>query len=167
MTRDRAGVPLWAVMLVLLVVAILQRGAVVAHVDGDSMSPAAPDGSTVLLRRDGPVTRGDLVVVEPPPQWRGSGRIVKRVVAVGGDRVSCCDRATGAVVVNGEAVAESYLAGGHAGSFAFDATIPDGALWLLGDNRAVSIDSRAHVNAPGGGAVDGAFVVGVVWWVIR
>ena len=100
-----------------------------------------------------------------PPSERD---FVKRVIGVPGDHVVCCD-AAGKVTVNGVALDEaSYLYPGNAPSDdAFDVTVPEGKLWVMGDHRAASSDSRAHLGDPGGGFVPTDRVIGrafaVVW----
>lgn len=71
--------------------------------------------------------------------------LIKRVVGVGGDRVKCCDP-DGRVTVNGVPLVENdYLYPGNAPSLQpFDVTVPPGRLWVMGDHRANSADSRAH-----------------------
>ncbi|MEV3993395.1 signal peptidase I [Streptomyces sp. NPDC049837] len=119
----------------------------------DSMSPTVAAGDRVLAQRvDGAeVRRGDVVVFKDSA-W-GDLPMVKRVVAVGGDKVACCDSA-GRLTINGKAVEEPYLRSeGPASSTPFTASVPDGQLFLLGDERASSQDSRLHLQDPGQGAV--------------
>ncbi|NEC48083.1 signal peptidase I [Actinospica acidiphila] len=93
--------------------------------------------------------------------------LIKRVVGVGGDRVQCCDT-QGRVTVNGVPLNEDYLYPGNAPSLTpFDVTVPEGRLWVMGDHRANSADSRSHQDTDYGGTVSEDEVVGramVIAW---
>src|SRR6476620_4002817 len=90
----------------------------------------------------------------------GEQDFVKRVIGLPGDHVVCCD-AQGRLTVNGKALTERYLYPGDAASTQkFDVTVPEGRLWLLGDHRSVSADSRSLLGAPGGGMVRADRVIG-------
>ncbi|MGW3629181.1 signal peptidase I [Streptomyces sp. NPDC005122] len=93
--------------------------------------------------------------------------LIKRVVAVGGDTVKCCDT-QGRVTVNGMPLAEPYIhADNKPSDFPFEETVPKGRLWVMGDHRANSADSRYHRKEKYGGTVSEKSVVGramVIAW---
>jgi signal peptidase I len=92
---------------------------------------------------------------------------VKRVVGLPGDHVMCCDP-NGLLTVNGVAVKEPYLFPGDKPSdLTFDVTVPAERIWVMGDHRSDSADSRAHLGDPGGGMVPLDDVIGraaMVYW---
>ncbi|SCD84125.1 signal peptidase I [Streptomyces sp. DvalAA-14] len=104
--------------------------------------------------------------------------LIKRVIAVGGDTVRC--EGTGPVEVNGKPLAEPYVypgntpcsvdPGGNQGG-QFDVTVPKGKIWVMGDHRQDSLDSRYHQQDKNGGFVPVGDVVGravvVAWPVTR
>lgn len=90
----------------------------------------------------------------------GEQDFVKRVIGLPGDHVVCCD-ANGRLTVNGVPVQEDYLFPGDVPSdLTFDVTVPAGRLWVMGDHRSDSADSRAHLGDPGGGTVRTTDVIG-------
>jgi len=98
--------------------------------------------------------------------------LIKRVIGIPGDRVACCD-AEGRVTVNGVPLNEqSYLYPGSAPSLSrFNIVVPPGRLWVMGDNRFYSDDSRLHQNDPGNGTIPESAVVGrafiIIWPLSR
>jgi signal peptidase I len=120
-----------------------------------SMDPTVKAGDRVLAQRisGGDVRRGD-VVVFTDSEW-GDLPLVKRVVGIGGDTVACCET-SGRLTVNGKVVEEPYvhgMPGGRASMSDFEATVPTGQLFLLGDERGGSLDSRVHLQDPSQGSV--------------
>nr|WP_239070786.1 MULTISPECIES: signal peptidase I [unclassified Streptomyces] len=109
----------------------------------DSMRPTFTGESTVFVESvDGSeVRRGDVVVVSVP-EWGGPRRpLLRRVIGIGGDRVSCARE--GKLLLNGKPLDEPYVLNGVANGLSeFDVTVPPGRLFLLGDNRLNSVDSR-------------------------
>lgn len=92
---------------------------------------------------------------------------IKRVIGLPGDHVACCD-ARGRVTVNGVALSEaSYLYPGNVPSAQrFNITVPSDRLWVMGDHRFVSYDSRGHMGDPGGGTVPESSVLGRAFVII-
>ncbi|MFF7564756.1 signal peptidase I [Streptomyces pseudovenezuelae] len=132
-----------------------------------SMTPTIDIGDRVLAQRvDGDeIRRGD-VVVFTDKNWLSNGPVVKRVVAVGGDTVSCCT--DGKLTVNGKTIDETYLKGGPVEDKSIpEVKVPEDRLFLLGDERQGSLDSSAHLTDAAQGTVArsavNARVDAVVW----
>lgn len=184
------------------------------YIPSASMEPTLREDDRVLVQKisywRGEPSRGDLVVFADPGGWLDAsqsrqasgfvqntlariglfptgGHLIKRVVAVGGDVILCCD-AQGRIMVNGEPIDEPYVADAqataeHAGLMHNHDTpnpecdewrdavptcrwakeVPPRRLWVLGDNRAHSADSRSHRGEPGDGFVSVDLVVGKAW----
>jgi len=142
-------------------------------IPSDSMEPGLEIGDRIAVNKMAylfaPIERGDIVVFNGQDSFSsGDKDYVKRVIGIGGDRVVCCDEA-GRITVNGESVNEgAYLDSTMEPSgVTFDVEVPEGKLWLMGDNRANSADSRSHLGDPGGGFVSQSKVEGkamaVIW----
>ncbi|MFD9126534.1 signal peptidase I [Kitasatospora sp. NPDC059571] len=113
-----------------------------------SMSPTVEPGDTLLARKvgGGSVGRGDVVVFSE--QAWGGATMVKRVVGVGGDTVA--SDPAGRISVNGTVIDETYSDAGKGVGAAFSVTVPEGRLFLLGDSRLNSLDSRSHLDVASG-----------------
>src|SRR3954464_9656162 len=182
-------------VMALLVSAIVKTFFVqMFFVPSGSMRPLFVEGARILVQNlsywNGDGQRGDVVVFDDPGgRWLGAegaapltpvqkalsevglyptgGHLVKRVIGVGGDHVVCCDK-SGRITVNGVPLHEkSYvIKGATASDRPFDVTVPKGRLWVMGDNRSNSEDSRFHQDLPGGGTVPANDVVGKVWAIL-
>ena len=167
------------------------------YIPSDSMRDTLIVNDRILVQKvsywfDGEPERGDIVVFKDPGGWLGPAaaqppngfiqaleffglyptgdHLVKRVIGIGGDQVSCCDE-NGRITINGKALEEGgYLrpgtAPGAGGGGSFDVTVPKDSLWVMGDNRAQSADSRVHIGEPGGGFIPVDDVVGKVFLTV-
>jgi signal peptidase I len=110
--------------------------------------------------------RGDVVVFDGTGYF-GDADYIKRVVGVGGDHVVCCDK-EGRIEVNGWSVDESTFLypGDSPSTVPFDVVVPQGTLFVLGDHRSDSSDSRDHLGSPGGGMIPVGDVIGRADWIV-
>ena len=146
-----------------------------------------------------PLHRGDIVVFRDSQGWLGESgtagqfdplapaadwlnglrghtttgpHLVKRIIGLPGDHVSCAGPCAH-LLVNGRSIREPYLSkeSNCASDSGFDVTVPEGKLWVMGDNRVGSADSRYHITEPGRGFVPISDVMGttiaVTWPVTR
>lgn len=135
-------------------------------VDGTSMYPTLQDHSVMLVSNLGYTPKkGDIVVLNKKGFWNDQP-IVKRVIATGGDTVDI-DPVTGDVIVNGEVLDEPYIYEKintleRMGDLTYPQTVPEGCIYVLGDNRNGSTDSRWSSL----GMVDERYVLGHVLSVV-
>ncbi len=129
-----------AIIVVFIVFAFVFR---ILGVDGDSMFPTLKDGDWVAISGiTTSVDRGDIVVVTQP--WERNVPIIKRVIAVGGDTVYI-DFDSSKVYVNGTEIYEPYInePTRRRGDVEFPLTVEEGKVFVMGDNRNISLDSRS------------------------
>ena len=191
--RDLAVIVVAALALTILLKAFVVQ---VFSIPSGSMENTLLPGDRILVSKIvydfRPIARGDIVVFagagswDPPAQppsswfagiWGDATNLVgiagpdtdyiKRVIGVPGDHVACCN-AQGQVTVNGVPLSEkSYVYPGDAPSeVRFDITVPAGRLWVMGDNRGDSDDSRFRTNDPGSGTIPESAVVGRAFLII-
>jgi len=167
----------------------------VYYIPSASMEPMFQEGDRIIVSRSDfrsqPVGRGDIVVFDGRGSFAplnsgklpvldflggvghwiglsgGDNTYIKRVIGIPGDHVICCD-AAGRLTVNGQPVEEPYIYEGDAPSqLKFSVIVPPGRLWLMGDHRSQSADSRSLLGAPGGGMVPLDRVIGrpvqIIW----
>ena len=182
------------VAVVILVPGLLRAYVIqIYEIPSGSMERTLRDGDKVAvpMYRSDDVERGDVVVFTDPDDWlhvkeptglRGAAQkvmvsvnllpentghhLVKRVIGVGGDHVVADGKGT--LSVNGVAVKEPYVKDGQSPSLtSFDVTVPQGYVWVMGDNRGNSADSRYHRDDAHGGFVPLKNVVGVATVVFQ
>jgi signal peptidase I len=186
--RRIAVIILVTALLLALIRSLLVQSYVVPTA---SMQPTVQPGDRVLVSRlayrTGAVKRGDVIVFNGAGVFEpdlaparsslvalgrglaqafslpiGSQDYTKRVIGLPGDAVVCCD-AQGRISVNGTPVDEPYLnPGDDQRGVPYSIVVPPARLWVLGDHRADSADSRSHLGDPGGGTVPVGRVVGRV-----
>jgi len=160
------------------------------YIPSASMEPTMLVNDKILVQKvsywgGGDVKRGDIVVFDDPGGWLSEedskhasnpiqkaletvglfptgGHLIKRVIGVGGDTIECCT--DGKLTINGKQITEPYLLDETATKDKpFKVVVPKGHLWVMGDNRGNSSDSRAHQGDPGGGFIAEDSVVGKAW----
>src|SRR5215467_15134413 len=143
-----------AVILLLVSIVMLFVQTRVYAVSTPTMGNTVPSGDRVLLAPGTGVRRGDVVVLRVPVSVsRTSTVFVKRVIGLPGDHVVCCD-SRGRVTVNGRPLDESYLYPGDPPSRSgFSVSLGRGQVWVMGDSRSISVDSRKWGPVPLSGVV--------------
>ena len=140
----------------------IDRGDVVVFRDPDDWLPEIVDYDTnkyLAKVKSALVAVG--VLPNPAKQY-----LVKRVIGVAGDRIICCTK-NDKLSINGVEVNEPYIfAGNKPSDMTFDVTVPEGKIWVMGDHRGASADSRYHQEDINKGFVPISKVSGRVFAVI-
>ncbi|HVT66987.1 MAG TPA: signal peptidase I, partial [Trebonia sp.] len=191
--RDLVVIVVAALVLTILLKAFLVQ---VFSIPSGSMENTLLPGDRILVSkivyRLRPIDRGDIVVFSgagswdaptpPPSNWLAglwadatnlvgiagpSTDYVKRVIGIPGDHVVCCN-SKGQITVNGVPLSESSFIypGARPSTVRFNITVPAGRLWVMGDNRGDSDDSRYRMDRPGGGTIPESAVVGRAFLII-
>jgi signal peptidase I len=141
----------------------INRGDVVVFRDPDNWlpEPYTGDGNKYLAKiKEGFVAVG--VLPNPAKQY-----LVKRVIGVAGDKVECCAKSK-KLMINGVEIDEPYIFAGNTPSDTkFNVTVPEGKVWVMGDHRGASADSRFHQDDINQGMVPTSKVtgrvIGIIW----
>jgi signal peptidase I len=141
----------------------IKRGDVVVFRDPDNWLPEPYVGDQnkyLAMVKDAFVAVG--VLPNPTKQY-----LVKRVIGVAGDKVECCSKDK-KLMINGFEIDEPYIfAGNTASDTNFNVTVPAGKVWVMGDHRGASADSRFHQDDINNGMVPTAKitgkVIGIIW----
>lgn len=162
----RAAFEWIAIVAVAVIVALIVKAVAIQafYIPSESMAPLLTEGDRVLVNkmayRFGAIDRGDVIVFERPPGEPDTSitHLIKRVIGLPGDTVESIDDV---LYVNGEALEEDYLPEGATTEGLPKTVVPKDMLWVMGDNRNDSADSRFF------GAIDEDSVVGqaefLVW----
>lgn len=145
---------IYAMILILLIFTFIFR---VVGVNGESMKPTLSNGDWLAVSSvPGEIKKGDIVVITQPNSLNEP--LIKRVIAKGGDTVSI-DFIEGIVTVNGVAQYEPYIADKteRMGDFVYPIVVPEGHIFVMGDNRNESLDSRFKTI----GYIDERYVLGI------
>ena len=134
----------------------LERGDIVVFRDPGGWLSAIKEEETVWYTAAWDWLLGSFGITAPDSE----NHLVKRVIGLSGDRVVCCD-AERRITINGKPILEPYvIEGANPSDVDFDVTVPENSLWVMGDNRPNSADSRFHMSLPSKGFVGEELVVG-------
>jgi signal peptidase I len=140
----------------------IHRGDVVVFRDPANWLPEpypSTENKVLAKIKEGFVAVG--VLPNPAKQY-----LVKRVIGVAGDHIVCCSK-TGALEINGKSSVEPYIfAGNKPSEMDFNVTVPEGKVWVMGDHRGASADSRYHQDDVNNGFVPVSRITGRVYAII-
>ena len=187
------GITLSYLVVAVVIIALIRTFVIQSFtIPSGSMEDTLNEGDrvTVTMYDSNTVERGDVVVFTDPDHWlmtqeptglqgvaqdflvairifpqNAGHHLIKRVIGMPGDHIVA--DGNGSLSVNGVELHEDYLKPGRSASdLAFDVTVPEGYIWVMGDNRSNSSDSRYHQNDAHHGFVPMGNVVGVAKHVV-
>lgn len=141
----------------------VNRGDVVVFRDPANWlpTPAEDVSGNIIIAKAKSVLEFTGVLPNPAKQY-----LVKRVIGIAGDKVECCDK-DGALTINGKPTNEPYIfAGNKPSEMNFSVSVPEGKIWVMGDHRGASADSRYHQDDVNNGMVPVSKVTGRVFGII-
>ncbi len=162
----RSAIEWGAVIVGALVIALVVKVFLIQafYIPSESMYPTLKISDRVLVnkldRSVSSIDRGDVIVFDRPGGAGSDGisELIKRVIALPGETIEATD---GRIKINGEFIDEDYLPDGMTTSTFGPETVPEGHVWVMGDNRGASDDSRRFKFIPEEDIVGTAFVI--IW----
>lgn len=145
--REKKHIVYFFICLILTAILIISQWFTIVRISGSSMEPSLKDGSPVIVHKKADYQRGDIVII----QQSNRAYIVKRIVGIGGDKILIT---SDSLFVNHSLV--DNTPNHHNINYLFEVEVPDGTVFILGDNRLESTDSRDF------GCINAERIIGII-----